>query len=91
MGNRERRFGRDWGRRVWLFDRLVWTVMSYGVEVWSWKEREEMERLKERYLRWMLEVNRKTPSYLVREELQKKKVRGRAGKRAWGYEKKLEE
>jgi len=24
----KRRFGRDWGRRLWLFDRLVWTVME---------------------------------------------------------------
>lgn len=29
----KRRFGKDWGKRVWLFDRLVWTVMSYEVEV----------------------------------------------------------
>lgn len=28
-----RRFGGDWRRRVWLFDRLVWTVMGYGVEI----------------------------------------------------------
>jgi len=21
---------RDWDRRLWLFDRLVWTVMGYG-------------------------------------------------------------
>lgn len=29
----EKRFGKDWGRRLWLFDRLVWTVMGYGVEI----------------------------------------------------------
>lgn len=31
----KRRFRGDWGRRVWLFDRLVWTVMGYGVEIWG--------------------------------------------------------
>jgi len=36
----KRRFGKDWSRRLWLFDRLVWTVMGYGVEIWEWKERE---------------------------------------------------
>jgi hypothetical protein len=46
----KRRFGKDWSRRIWLFDRLVWTVMSYGVEIWGWKEREGMERVEERYL-----------------------------------------
>lgn len=23
-----KRFGKDWRRRIWLFDRLIWTVMS---------------------------------------------------------------
>jgi len=87
----KRRYGKDWGRRLWLFDRLVWTVMEYGVEIWGWKEREGMERLEERYLRWMLGVDRRTPGYLVREELQREKLKGRAGRRAWGYEKRLEQ
>lgn len=39
----KRRFRRDWGRRVWLFDVLVWLVMGYGVEVWGWKEREKVK------------------------------------------------
>ncbi|XP_076661049.1 uncharacterized protein LOC143364789, partial [Halictus rubicundus] len=37
-GMGKRRFGNDWGRRIWLFDRLVWSVISYGVEIWGWKE-----------------------------------------------------
>ncbi|CAD6216275.1 GSCOCG00011331001-RA-CDS, partial [Cotesia congregata] len=47
----KRKFGNDWARRVWLFDRLVWSVMSYGVEIWGWRGREEMKRVQERYLR----------------------------------------
>jgi len=38
-----RKFGGDWRRRLWLFDRLVWMVLSYG-EIWGWKEREGVER-----------------------------------------------
>lgn len=86
----KRRYGKDWGRRLWLFDRLVWTVMGYGVEVWGWGERERMERLEERYLRWLLGVDRRTPRYLVREELQRERLGERAGRRAWGFEKRLE-
>lgn len=37
---RKSRFGKDWRKRLWLFDRLVWTVLSYSVEIWGWKERE---------------------------------------------------
>lgn len=35
----KRRFGRDWGRRLWLFDRLVWTVLGYRVEIWGKEKR----------------------------------------------------
>ncbi|XP_076657552.1 uncharacterized protein LOC143361786 [Halictus rubicundus] len=31
----KRRFGNDWGRRIWLFDKLVWSVVSYGAEIWG--------------------------------------------------------
>jgi len=24
----KRRYGKDWGKRLWLFDKLVWTVMG---------------------------------------------------------------
>jgi len=44
----KRRFKGDWGRRLWLFDKLIWTVLSYGVEIWGWEEREGMEKLEER-------------------------------------------
>jgi len=63
--------------------------MEYGVEIWGWKEREELERLEERYLRWLLGVEGKTPGYLVREELQREKLCIRAGRRAWEYERRL--
>ena len=33
----KRRFGKDWGRRVWLYDKLVWATVSYGLEIWGWK------------------------------------------------------
>lgn len=87
----KRRFGKDWGRRLWLFDRLVWSVVSYEVEIWGWKLRKKVESLQDRYLRWLLGVKRSVPAYMVREELQREKLEGRAGMRAWGYEKKLEE
>lgn len=57
----KRRCKGEWSRRLWLFDRLVWTVVSYGVEIWGWKEREEIERIEERYLKWMLGVDARTP------------------------------
>lgn len=50
-----------------------------------------MERLEKKYLRWILKVDKRTLGYLLREELQREKLRGRAGKRSWRFEKKLSE
>lgn len=87
----KRNLGDDWARRIWLFDKLVWSVMCYGVEIWGWKRREEMERIQKRYLRWVLGVSRRVGRYLVRKELQRDRLEAKAGMRALGYEKRLEE
>lgn len=50
-----------------------------------------MEKMEERYLKWVLGMDRRTGEYLVREKLQRDKLRERARRRAWGYEKRLEE
>lgn len=66
--------------------------MGFGAEIWEWGEREGMDRLEERYLRWVLGVDGRIPGhYLVREELQMEGLRGRAGRRAWEFERKLSE
>lgn len=46
----KRRFGK---RRIWLFDRLMWTVARYRMEIWGWKKRKEIEAL---HTREVLEV-----------------------------------
>lgn len=46
---------------------------------------------KMRYMRWVLGLERRTSGYMVREEIKKRKLRERAGRRAWGFEKRLEE
>lgn len=63
----------------------------YAVEVWGWKDRERLERLQERYLKWVLGVEGRTPDYMVREELQREKLKSKAGRRAWGYKERLME
>nr|XP_034194024.1 uncharacterized protein LOC117610565 [Osmia lignaria] len=83
----KRRFGKNWKRRIWLWDKLVWTIIAYGAEVWGWRERREIEGVHERFLRWTLGVDWRTPGYLLREELKRWKMRMRTGKR--DYERKL--
>jgi hypothetical protein len=58
----------------------------YGVEIWGWKEQEEVKRVQVKYLRWVLGVDRETPGYIVREECKRSKLRVKAGKRAAKFE-----
>ena len=87
----KRMWKKDWKRRIWLYNTLIWTVMGYGAEVWGWKGRKEVKRIQEKYLRWIFGLNWRTPGYMVRDELEREKMRTRASKRAWKFERKLEE
>ncbi|KAH0818793.1 hypothetical protein GEV33_003998 [Tenebrio molitor] len=67
----ERMWGGEFGRRMMMFESM---------------EREEVERVQEKYLRWVLGVDRETPGYIVREECKRSKLRVKAGKRAAKFE-----
>ncbi|KAJ3621565.1 hypothetical protein MTP99_003682 [Tenebrio molitor] len=58
----------------------------YGADIWGWKEQEEVYRVQEKYLRWLLGVDRETPRYIVREKCKRSKLRVKAGKRAAKFE-----
>lgn len=52
MWGKKKRFGKNWARRMWLFDRLVWVVMSYEkVEIWKWKEKDKIEIVQDRFVK----------------------------------------
>jgi hypothetical protein len=72
----------EFGRRMMIFESMVESVLMYGAEIWGWKKQEEVERVQEKYLRWVLGVERETPEYIVREECKSKrsKLRVKAGK-----------
>lgn len=57
------------------------------MEIWGWKEWEKIERMQERYIRWVLGIDGRTPRY-IREEGKREKMRTRLGRRAMEYEKK---
>jgi hypothetical protein len=82
----ERMWGGEFGRRMMMFESMVESVLMYGAEIWGWKEQEEVERVQEKYLRWVLGVDRETPGYIVREECKRSKPRVKARKRAAKFE-----
>lgn len=65
--------------------------MGYGVKIWGWEKRKSIEKVEERYLRWVMEVDVITPGYIVKKKLKREKIRSRAGRRALRYKKRLEE
>lgn len=62
-----------------------------GAEICGWKEWGKVERLQEKYIRWLLGMNRRSPGYMVREEGKREKMKTRLGRRAMGYEERLVE
>jgi len=42
----------DFRRRLTLF-RYLESVMSYGVEIWGWKEKKELEKIWMDYVRYL--------------------------------------
>ncbi|KYM97840.1 hypothetical protein ALC62_11465 [Cyphomyrmex costatus] len=88
-GNDYRKVKKEYKRRRKLFESLVEGVMLYGAEIWGWKEREKIEKLQDKYIRWTLGLDWRTPAYLVREEVKWGKLRTGTGRRAWRYEEKL--
>lgn len=43
----------------------------HGLEVWNWKEYEELEREQEKYLTYLLGLHRETHGYIVRKKLER--------------------
>jgi len=43
---------------------LVQSVMEYGVEMWGWDEKIELEKIMFDYIRWMFGIEFCTPRYI---------------------------
>ena len=79
----------DFSRRWMLFKYLVQSVISYGVELWGWEERKELEKIMLDYVRWIFNLKFCTPRYMMSNELGLKKLRIGWGIRAMKYEEKI--
>lgn len=70
---------------------MVESVVMYGAEILGWVERQKIERIQEKYIRWILGLDWRTPGYIVTGEGKREKLRTKAGRRAMKYEEKLRE
>lgn len=86
----ERLFKNDFKTRMKLFDTLVKSIISYGVEIWGWEERATLERIQNKYIKWTLGLDRCTPEYILLEEVKREKLKIGWSQRAWTFERNLE-
>ena len=61
----------------------------YGVEIWGWKEWEELEKIQDTYMKWTLKTEGTTPRHILLDETGRYQMEVRAGGRAVKYERKL--
>jgi len=79
----------DFIRRWNLFKYLAQSVMSYGVEIWGWEEREGLEKIMMDYIRWLFKLDFCTPRYIIGREIGMEKLRLGWGIRAKRFEEKV--
>lgn len=75
-----------WGLRMRLFDALVKSVMEYGVELWGWKERKDLETIQRKYMKWRLKLDSIAPGYILHLETKRSKLETKTRKRAIKFE-----
>ena len=63
--------------------------MFYGVEIWGWAERKELESIQGNYYRWTLRLDYNTPRYIVRKEAKVSKMKNKWGIRTLKFEEKI--
>jgi len=81
----------DFEKRWILFKYLVKSVIEYGVELWGWQERKELEKIMLDYIRWIFKLDFCTPRYIITRELGIEKLRIRWGLKARKFEEKIGE
>jgi hypothetical protein len=53
-----REWGGDFRRKMMMFESMIESILTYGAEIWEWKEKYELEKVQEKYLRGMIGVDR---------------------------------
>lgn len=68
-----------------FFNVLVKSIFMYGVKIWGWQEREKLELLQVRCIRWTLGLDICAPKYVVQEETTTDDIFMQAGHKALKY------
>lgn len=63
----------------------------YGVEIWGWEEKGDLEKIMLDYVRWIFRIDLCTPRYIILKKLGLEAMRIRCGLWAREFEKKVKE
>lgn len=75
----KRKFGDDWTKRMGLFNVMVRGIIMYGVEIWGWKGQREIEKIKKKYMKLILKVDREIPGYILMLDTGEDRIEIKAG------------
>lgn len=84
----EKVFKDDFGRRMKMFEALVGSVALYGAEIWGWTNDARLDRIKRKYVKWILGLDRTTPNHILVEETKLREIKTEALRRAVKFEEK---
>lgn len=79
----ERIFKENYKRRMKMFRALVGNVALYGAEIWGWRNEKRIDRIKRKYTKWILDLDRSTPNYILIEEMKMEELSKEALRRAF--------
>jgi len=86
---RKRIIKENYKKRIKIIASLVGSVAFFETEVWEWLNKNRLNRTKRKYVKWVLNLVRKTPNYILLKETKITKLRMLAIKRAINYKEKV--
>lgn len=60
----KRKYKEDWDDRMRLFNTMVKGIVMYSVDIQNWKQQTAIERIKEKYVKCLMKLQRETPAYI---------------------------
>ena len=75
----------DVNQKEYLFETLIKSVVTYGVEIWGWEERPEIEKIQGAFIKMVMGVSRNTPDYFWRREMGRVKMANTAIKQIFRF------
>lgn len=83
-----RKFNNSFKIKMMLFDAIIRSMVMYAAEIWGWQSNEGIEALQTTYIKWILQLDKTTPNYMVQAEVHRFPLAIEAGRRAMRFEQK---